>query len=1129
MLLKKTAAARPIENAVRPVLEGLEGRRLFAATLTVVNPFTLPGSDQVIFNRVGDPTAESPTSVVHSQQALTLTDTGADPLVISSLSLSGPFALVNAPAFPLTIASGASTSVTIAFTQTSVPAHGVNETNYTDHTADGAEIGGSLTIASNDATTPSRVVNLAGYYQQVGNNNEEPSLQTLINRLGGYTTNLGLSNGAVDFTEGTGAGSTPTYYGDEVVSSYWQRANTSEAVSVQEYAAYHTDGNQATLGYYLSSAAGTTPTAHQLLKSTNAQAQLVLPTTTDASTTPLTAAFYPSAAFGFKVDTEYSTDALNVAAGNDGGGGHHFRFFPVYDHTGAVVPNTYFMCMDYGETQAENFDFQDNVYVVSNITPAATPGAVTGLTATNAAAPVLSWAASTYSPVGYNVYRATTAGGTYTKLTASPITTTTFTDSAAPATGTVYYEVTAVDTTTSVESAAATVTARAGPAVASFTLAASAGVAQTFDPLSSATDTTGTIEPGTVLISTAPSNGGTATVDATADATSGDITYTPSASFTGTETLQYTVADSNGVRSMPGTITFNVAAAGTTTTTPTGGTTSTTPTPTPTPTGTPTPTPTPTPSPTSTATPTLNTYVGQTLVNAPITLPVLSTATGDPAFSTTASPVGIASGPSHGTAVAQPDGTVIYTPSTSFVGGDSFTYTATSLTGHTSASVTVDVNVGVSVGSTATYKTLAFTDADGTAVTVALNRGLADVYFDGTGLYTAPTKGKTLTVSGGTTNGLHIRTIALSGTTAASTLSITGAKNGQVTFGGLTSVTPLGTLNAKTANLTVNSAGASSLPVKGNAAPAGYVNLPGVRSISLATATDGTIQLGVTPGITSTAVAFTGKVTGTSLSSGVPITRLSASNWIANSGTTPGPITAPSLATLTVPGEFDADLSLTAAPGRVADLGSARVGSVQNGSWDIAGNTKAVAITTAGPNFGGVTAVGSIASLTVAKSGLASDVTAASIGTLRVAGTETGNVNTSGNLNVLRVGALIGSTVTVGTSAGLTTATPANIGTATLGTFQVTGRPTTAQTSVFSDSSVLAHTIKSAATGVIDVTAETTEGLAAASISSVSVGVNNSTVHLNRAALASNTTLAAYLSSKNLTLGPVTSFRVDIV
>ena len=314
---------------------------------------------------------------------------------------------------------------------------------------------------------------------------------------------------------------------------------------------------------------------------------------------------------------------------------------------------------------------------------------------------------------------------------------------------------------------------------------------------------------------------------------------------------------------------------------------------------------------------------------------MLTTVTSGSTFSTTAGPVSIASNPSDGTAVANPDGTVIYTPSKSFVGGDSFTYTATSTGGQTSAAVTVDVNVGVSVGSTTTYNKLTFTDTDGTAVTVALNKGLADVYFDGTGLYSTPAKGKTLNVAGSASSSkLHIRTIALSGTTAASALSITGAKNGQVTFGGVTDAAPLGTLNAKTANLTVNSTGASSLPVAGNAVPAGYVNLAGVRSISLRSAAGGTIDLGST-GVASSAVAFAAGVGATSLTSAAPITRLSAATWTANSGTTPGPITAPRINTLAVPGEFDADLSLEGGVVATPDLGSARLGPVNDGTWAI--------------------------------------------------------------------------------------------------------------------------------------------------------------------------------------------------
>jgi hypothetical protein len=42
------------------------------------------------------------------------------------------------------------------------------------------------------------------------------------------------------------------------------------------------------------------------------------------------------------------------------------RFFPLKDASGAVVPGSYIVAMDYA---ALNFDFQDNVYLVTNIQP----------------------------------------------------------------------------------------------------------------------------------------------------------------------------------------------------------------------------------------------------------------------------------------------------------------------------------------------------------------------------------------------------------------------------------------------------------------------------------------------------------------------------------------------------------------------------------------------------------------------------------------------------------------------------------------------------------------------------------------------------------------------------------------
>jgi hypothetical protein len=71
------------------------------------------------------------------------------------------------------------------------------------------------------------------------------------------------------------------------------------------------------------------------------------------------------------------------------------------------------------------------------------------LTGNGTAAPqhsvVLSWAASTSTVVGYNVYRGTQSGGPYAVLTGSPDASTSYTDNSVQAGQTYYYVVTAVD------------------------------------------------------------------------------------------------------------------------------------------------------------------------------------------------------------------------------------------------------------------------------------------------------------------------------------------------------------------------------------------------------------------------------------------------------------------------------------------------------------------------------------------------------------------------------------------------------------------------------------------------------------------------------------------------------------
>ena len=91
----------------------------------------------------------------------------------------------------------------------------------------------------------------------------------------------------------------------------------------------------------------------------------------------------------------------------------------------------------------------------------AAPAAVTGLTADGTAAGVaLDWADSTATDLaGYVVSRAATSGGTYTRLTSTPVTESTFVDSEATEGTTFFYRVAAVDLSGNTSSASSTVSA----------------------------------------------------------------------------------------------------------------------------------------------------------------------------------------------------------------------------------------------------------------------------------------------------------------------------------------------------------------------------------------------------------------------------------------------------------------------------------------------------------------------------------------------------------------------------------------------------------------------------------------------------------------------------------------------
>jgi regulation of enolase protein 1 (concanavalin A-like superfamily) len=134
------------------------------------------------------------------------------------------------------------------------------------------------------------------------------------------------------------------------------------------------------------------------------------------------------------------------------------------------------------------------------------PAAVTGFTAAGESSAVqLNWNASSDPTLkGYDVYRSTAANGSYTLLTASPITATTYTDTTAPIGVVSFYEVTAIDASSGLASAPATASATATAAVVNLT---------SVDIGASPAGSTTTVTPGTAYTVTAGGPGVTGNSD----------------------------------------------------------------------------------------------------------------------------------------------------------------------------------------------------------------------------------------------------------------------------------------------------------------------------------------------------------------------------------------------------------------------------------------------------------------------------------------------------------------------------------------------------------------------------------------------------------------------------------------
>jgi hypothetical protein len=356
--------------------------------------------------------------------SLTLSNTGSANLTVSSLTATGSAFKVSGLTTPATIAAGQSAQATVTFTPTAAGA-----------------VSGSVTIASNDPNNSSFNVSLSG----TGSTSTGPALTITPTSasfgnvtVGSPTTQtIQLGNtgtGTLSVTQVTATGSGFSTTGLTLPLSL--AAGKASTFSVQ---------------FAPASAGAVTGSVSVVSNAPNSPATIALSGTGVAQSLTLSLSA-TTLAFGSVNDgssstlTETLTNTGNanvqVTGITESGAG--------FSLTGATTPVTLSPSqkMTFSVIFSPTAAGSDSATVKVTSTASGSPATITlsgtGLQASTHSA-ALSWAASTSSVSGYNVYRSTTNGSGYAKINSALVPGLTYTDSTVAASTTYYYVATAVD------------------------------------------------------------------------------------------------------------------------------------------------------------------------------------------------------------------------------------------------------------------------------------------------------------------------------------------------------------------------------------------------------------------------------------------------------------------------------------------------------------------------------------------------------------------------------------------------------------------------------------------------------------------------------------------------------------
>lgn len=333
-----------------------------------VNEEAVHSAEHYVFQEV-----EASSSLFDDRDTVTVTieNISTDTLAVSSLLVEAPFYIVD-------------NSLTAGFL---VPSRetfdieiGMNASGFNAETGRRVH-NGDLTVVSNSGDGAVQSITLTGVWQTNGFGSSEPKVSDVMELYRWTNT----SDGAIVQNSDINNAGVPNYIAGQasvIINNnvepayYFEAADAAEDITVTQIAAFHGAGSGAERfqirGHTYDPESGDVNdtaayTNGSLLAGFNHSAShpnTILPKLSSDITAPASCSIFYDGPITFEVTTNgRSTDPgryLGIQA---------LRVLEIYNQdTGERIENTYVMIMDYSGSTA-NFDYQDNIYIITNIKP----------------------------------------------------------------------------------------------------------------------------------------------------------------------------------------------------------------------------------------------------------------------------------------------------------------------------------------------------------------------------------------------------------------------------------------------------------------------------------------------------------------------------------------------------------------------------------------------------------------------------------------------------------------------------------------------------------------------------------------------------------------------------------------